>query len=110
MISASNSWVLAFDNLSGLPTWLSYVFCRLSTGGGFSTRELWTNGEEAIFDAMRPVILNGISAIATCPDLADRSIIITLPQIGDGVRRPEKEFWAAFEMAQPRRMARSWRQ
>jgi len=102
MISASNSWVLAFDNLSGLPTWLSDVFCRLSTGGGFSTRELWTNGEEAIFDAMRPVILNGISAIATRPDLADRSIIITLPQIGDGVRRPEKEFWAAFEMAQPR--------
>ena len=102
MISASNSWLLAFDNLSGLPTWLSDVFCRLSTGGGFSTRELWTNGEEAIFDAMRPLILNGISAIATRPDLADRSIIITLPQIAKGARRREKEFWAAFETAQPR--------
>jgi hypothetical protein len=102
MISASNSWILAFDNLSGLPIWLSDVFCRLSTGGGFSTRELWTNGEEAIFDAMRPLILNGIDAIATRPDLADRSIIITLPQIDEGARRPEKEFWAAFEVAQPR--------
>lgn len=105
MISASNSWISAFDNLSGLPVWLSDVFCRLSTGGGFSTRELWTNGEETIFDAIRPLILNGISAIATRPDLADRSIIITLPQISDGARRPEKEFWAAFEAAQPRIIA-----
>ena len=102
MISASNSWILAFDNLSGLPIWLSDVFCRLSTGGGFSTRELWTNGEEVIFDAMRPLILNGITAIATRPDLADRSLIINLPQIDEGARRPEKEFWAAFEIARPR--------
>jgi hypothetical protein len=102
MISASNSWILAFDNLSSLPIWLSDVFCRLSTGGGFSTRELWTNGEETIFDAMRPLILNGIDSIATRPDLADRSIIITLPQIDESARRPEKEFWKAFETAQPR--------
>ncbi|MBM4289755.1 MAG: hypothetical protein FJ135_16720 [Deltaproteobacteria bacterium] len=102
MISATNSWVLAFDNLSGLPAWLSDVFYRLSTGGGFSTRALWTNGEEAIFDAMRPLILNGISAIATRPDLADRSIIITLPQIAKEARRKEQEFWRAFEAVQPR--------
>ena len=34
-IAASNSWVVALDNVSGLPTWLSDDLCRLATGGGF---------------------------------------------------------------------------
>ena len=42
MISAINSWMLVFDNLSGIPPWLSESFCRLSTGGGISNRELYT--------------------------------------------------------------------
>ena len=32
MIAARNSWVLAFDNLSRLPAWLSDALCRLATG------------------------------------------------------------------------------
>lgn len=38
MIMAKNSRVIAFDNLSGIKPWLSDALCRLSTGGGFSTR------------------------------------------------------------------------
>src|SRR5262249_52876504 len=38
MIAARNGWVLAFDNLSGLPPWLSDGLCRLATGSGFATR------------------------------------------------------------------------
>jgi hypothetical protein len=34
-IAAGNGHVLAFDNVSGLPPWLSDTLCRLSTGGGF---------------------------------------------------------------------------
>jgi hypothetical protein len=29
MIAANNSYALAFDNLSGLPAWLSDALCRL---------------------------------------------------------------------------------
>ena len=60
MIAATNGWVVALDNLSHLSTWLSDALCRLATGGGFSTRELYTHDEEKLFDAQRPVILNGI--------------------------------------------------
>ena len=35
-IAAGNGHVLAFDNLSGLPPWLSDTFCRLTSGGAFS--------------------------------------------------------------------------
>lgn len=102
MISATNSWMLAFDNLSGMPPWLSDSFCRLSTGGGISNRELYTNGEEFIMDAMRPVLLNGIDSLTERSDLADRSLIFNLLQIHKDDRRTEEEFWADFEQARPR--------
>jgi hypothetical protein len=41
MIAATNSHVLAFDNLSRIPDWLSDALSRLATGG-YSTRELFT--------------------------------------------------------------------
>jgi hypothetical protein len=43
-----------------VPNWLSDTLCSLSTGGGFSVRALYTNNDEVLFDAARPIILNGI--------------------------------------------------
>lgn len=101
MISASNSWSLSFDNLSNLSPWLSDSFCRLATGGGLSTRELYSDDNETILDAMRPVILNGIDSLVSRAHLASRAILLELPQIENGRRRPEKDLWKAFEAAQP---------
>ena len=36
-IEAAHSHLLAYDNVSAMPPWLSDALCRLSTGGGFST-------------------------------------------------------------------------
>jgi hypothetical protein len=102
MIAATNSWLLAFDNLSRVESWLSDALCRLSTGGGFSTRELYTNDEEIIFEATRPQILTGIDRISSRHDLIDRSIITVLPVILESERREEKELWRGFEAARPR--------
>ena len=78
LIAANNSWVISYDNLSSIPHWLSDGLCRLATGGGFSTRELYTDTDEVILDVTRPVILNGIDHLAERPDLADRAIILNL--------------------------------
>jgi hypothetical protein len=102
MIAASNGWIIALDNLSDLEPWLSDCLCRLATGGGFSTRELYSDGDETIFVAQRPVMVNGIDAIISRPDLLDRAIIIDLPRIPDDRRRRRGEFWAAFHAARPR--------
>jgi hypothetical protein len=102
IIAATNSWCAAFDNISNLPPWLSDAYCRPSTGGGFSARELCTDSEEVLFDATRPVILNGITDVATRPDLLDRGLIVTLPPIPEEKRRPEAELWRDFEKARPR--------
>jgi hypothetical protein len=101
IIAATNSWCVAFDNISTLPPWTSDALCRLSTGGGFSARELYTDSEEVLFDATRPVILNGITDVATRPDLLDRSLIVTLPPIPDDERKSEAALWREFEQARP---------
>jgi hypothetical protein len=33
-IAATNGHLLTFDNVSGLPAWISDTLCRLATGGG----------------------------------------------------------------------------
>src|SRR5262245_20547318 len=101
-IAARNSHVLAYDNASGLPDWLSDTFCRLATGGGFSTRELYTDQDEVLCGRKRPIILNGIDDIATRPDLADRCIVQTLAAISEKKRELEAELWAKFEQKRPR--------
>ncbi len=102
MISATNEHVVAYDNLSRLSEDLSDNLSVLATGGGFAVRQLYTNAEECIFTAQRPIILNGISQIATRGDLLDRAIVITLPPISDEQRKDEATFWREFEQAHPR--------
>jgi hypothetical protein len=100
-ISANNGYLLAFDNVSGLPPWLSDSLARLATGGGFGTRELYTDSEESLFDAMRPMVLNGIEDFLTRGDLADRSIVLNLVEITDDQRRDEETLWKEFDVVAP---------
>jgi hypothetical protein len=101
-IAATNAHLLAFDNISTLPDWISDTLCRLATGGGFATRQLYSDQDEMLFDAMRPIILNGIEDIVSRPDLADRSIFLSLQNIEENKRKSELEFWADFDRAHPR--------
>jgi hypothetical protein len=101
-ITACHSWIIAIDNLSGAAQWLSDALCRLSTGGGFGTRQLYTDDEEILFDAKRPIILNGIDDIARSPDLADRAIILTLPPLPEEKRLTEEDYWEKFKQVEPR--------
>lgn len=100
-VTGGNGWVLAFDNLSRVPPWLSDGLCRLSTGGGFATRELYSDSDETIFSATRPVLLNGIDELPTRGDLADRAVVLTLPTIPEDRRLSEADLWSDFGAARP---------
>ena len=102
MISALNNWVVSYDNVSTIQPWFSDGLCRLSTGGGISERQLYTDGEEFVINAQRPVIINSIVDVATRPDLLDRSVVLTLEPIPNDKRRGEQEFWKEFEAAKPK--------
>jgi hypothetical protein len=101
-IAATNAHTLAFDNISGLPNWISDSLCRLATGGGFATRQLYTDQDETLLDECRPIILNGIEDIITRPDLADRSILLTLQEIPERKRKATQELMAEFGRERPK--------
>lgn len=100
MIAANNSWVISLDNLSSMSVSLSDSLCRLSTGGGFSTRELFSDGEEILLNVTRPVVLNGIDEVISRSDLLDRSILLHLPRLTK--RFDETTFWNDFEAIRPK--------
>jgi len=101
MIAAVNGWVVSFDNMSGLIPWLSDALCILSTGGGLASRELYTDADEVLLDAQRPIMINGIDEMSTRGDIMDRAIILNLPRITEDIRRTEEELAAAFEQIRP---------
>jgi hypothetical protein len=102
MIAATNAYTIVFDNLSHVQQWLSDTLCRLATGGGFATRELYTDREEVLFQADRPILLNGIEELATRGDLLDRSLVVSLPPIPEDRRQTERALIGEFERLRPR--------
>lgn len=100
-ISTSNTHVLAFDNISSIDDWLSDTLCKLSTGGGMATRQLFTDAGEVYFEAIKPVILNSIADVVTRPDLADRAVILNLPAIAEEERLDPGAFTTLFQARHP---------
>jgi hypothetical protein len=101
MIAAARSRVVALDNLSHIEPWLSDALCRLSTGGAMTKRELYTDGEEIILEAVRPAILTSVTDIVVRGDLLDRAIAITLPVVAESARVTEDVLWARFAATAP---------
>lgn len=101
MIAASNAWLLTYDNVSYLKDEVADTMCVIATGGGFSRKANYTDGDEYIINVMRPQAINGIGDFATRGDLLDRAIIITPPVIPENQREDEKSFWGRFDQAKP---------
>ncbi len=98
-VSAGVNWCCSLNNLSHLSANLQDALCNLATGGGFAGRTLYTNADETVIEAKRPVMLNGIVPLVTAQDLTDRVVHIELPRID--TYRSETELETDFEKAWP---------
>ena len=94
-VAAQGNRVIAFDNLSSIPDWLSDALCRLTTGGGFGTRQLYTDDEEMIFCGTRPVLINGIPLVGDAADFRDRALPCAWPLLSR--RNREEDLAKDFE-------------
>jgi hypothetical protein len=101
-VASNNDWILVYDNLSSIPLDISDAFCRMATGGGFATRELYENLEEVVIDQQQPLIINGVADIVRKGDLASRIVTVTLPTITTDNRIDESEWEKRFTDAHPR--------
>lgn len=101
-IAARSCWLMVYDNLNNLSGKMSDTFCRLATGGGFRTRQLYSDEEDRLFSFLRPVLLTGVGEVITAPDLLDRTLGISLVRVPETRRRTEGRFWTAFAQEAPR--------
>ncbi len=101
MVAAHNSWIQVYDNTSTITNWQSDALCRLSTGGGFAARSLFSDDREMIINAERPIVLTGIDDCVRRGDLIDRSIFLQLRVISAERRQGRLAFWAEFRREQP---------
>ncbi len=101
MVAAHHAWLQIYDNTSAITNWQSDALCRLSTGGGFAARSLFSDDGETIINAERPIVLTGIDDFVRRGDLMDRSIFLQLDTIFPEQRLERLEFWADFRREHP---------
>lgn len=101
IIACQNSHVYGIDNLSKIPDWLSDLLCSISTGSAHRERKYHTNnGDEVLFKARCPIIMNGID-LTMRGDLLSRALLVTLKRIDDQDRKEEAELDPQIRSAMP---------
>lgn len=101
-VAAGNDYLLSFNNLSFLSADQQDALCNMATGGSFATRTLFTNECETIINVQRPVMMNGISALASQQDLLERCLFFDLPVIPERARQAEDTINGRFSEHQGR--------
>lgn len=101
VVAAAGSQVVALDNVSNVPDWLSDALCRAATGEGLVRRALYTNDGLSVVTFRRSVILTSIDAGALRGDLGERLVAVELEQIEPDRRRTDAELEIAFAAAAP---------
>jgi Domain of unknown function (DUF3854) len=101
-VTLSRRWLAVYDNVGHISPEQSDDLCRVATNFGYSTRTLHTTDEETTFELTRPQIITAIDALVTRDDLADRVLMVQLPEITEDKRLPQAELNAKVEAARPR--------
>jgi len=98
-VCAKQNHVVAYENISHLAGPMQDALAILSTGGGYSKRQLFTDSDESIITVRRPWLVNGISISVTQQDLVDRVISIECPVIE--TRQSSSSQWQKFDADLP---------
>jgi hypothetical protein len=98
-VAAVHSRVVAYNNLSHVPDWLSDAICVVSEGSGESQRELFTNADESLIVACAPFLITSIENVIRRGDLAQRTLYVHLANVSDTQRVTEEEFKLGFRRA-----------
>ncbi len=100
-IVASQSYVLAFDNISRIEDWQSDALCAFCTGISAVRRELYTDSGLALLKVRLCAILTSIDYGTPKADLGQRLLPIRLSPLPEGDRRDEEQIDLAFAAAHP---------
>lgn len=100
-VTASASWLVGLDNVSGIAEWLSDALCRAVTGDALTSRALYTDSDVSVIQFRRVLAMTSIDAGALRGDLGDRLLPVELTRIDPTARRTDTEISAGFADAAP---------
>ena len=98
-MAAVHSRIVAYNNLSHMPDWLSDGICVVTEGSSETQRELFTNADESLIVACAPFLITSIENVIRRGDLAQRTLYIHLANVSDTERITEEEFKLKFRRA-----------
>lgn len=101
LILAEHSAIVGLDNLSSMPKGLADTLCRITTGTGDMTRRNYSDTDEVLFTAKRPIVINGIPYLQRRPDIADRTLRVCTRPVSDGARLTDDQIERRFAALQP---------
>ena len=94
------SWAFSYDNITGIPPWLSNALCKGVTGDAVLQRVLHSDDDIGVYSFQRVIALTTIAiGHDLAGDLADRTLLIE-PAVIE-VRRDEEDVQAARAAALP---------
>jgi hypothetical protein len=91
--------MILFEFRASVPSQKADAICRLATGAELGGRREYTDFDEAVFTACRPIMLNGIPDVVGQSDVADRCVKLEVRRSAE--RLAEAVFWHRFEKAWP---------
>lgn len=100
LVRTKNSHMPYFDNISTVDQAASDALCRLATGGSFASRKLYSDGDEHVLSALRPVLATCIGAPTQRGDFLDRCVSVSAQLIERP--RTENAVWKDFEKDRPK--------
>jgi len=89
-VTTQLSSVVFYDNIRGFTRDASDMLCRATSGGMFSIRKLFSDGDVMMLPVHGTIVLNSIHAPIEQPDLAQRCLLLNLLPIDEKNRRSER--------------------
>jgi hypothetical protein len=100
-VAAQYAHVLCYDNIRHIGQKMSDTFCIASTGGGISSRALYTDDTQHVNQIHVALALNGIHSFVTQSDLAQRCLTLRTRAFNNENRKSEEALRQEFEAELP---------
>lgn len=89
-VTTQLSSVVFYDNIRGFTRDASDMLCRATSGGMFTIRKLFSDGDVMTLSVHGAIVLNSIHAPIDQPDLAQRCLLLNLLPLDEKNRRSER--------------------
>ena len=99
--TAAAFWLLAYDNIDRVPSWLSNAFCQIREGASDVRRTFFKQGRVKISHSLNPIIMTSVNPVTAKSDLEDRTITVTFRSRVDESTKTDATIRNQWEQLRP---------